>query len=108
MCFLSVGYLQLRGLFVNDNTKSESYRHAIIVIQNNRMRRLSSKLRNTQNELYRTYVNINELLQIEEGLTKKLGMSKVAVRKGFKTDRFVQPKHVKTRIADLEQILKMR
>lgn len=56
-----------------------------------------------RNELYRAYVNINELLQIEEDLTSKLGISKISARQGHKTNRYIQPKYVKERIEYLKQ-----
>ena len=47
--------------------------------------------------------NVNELLQIEEDLISELEVGKITVRRGYQTDRYIQPKRVKSRIAELEQ-----
>lgn len=72
--------------------------------------RLSCDLESTKgnlsavrNELYRAYINIDELLQIEADLTSKLGISKKSARQGHKTNRNIQPKYVKDRIEYLKQ-----
>lgn len=61
------------------------------------------KLISSKNELYKVYLNVNELLQIERDLTEELEIGKPTARKGYQTDRYIQPKHVQTRIAELEQ-----
>lgn len=63
----------------------------------------NQKLHSTRNELYKVYLNVNELLQIEEDLISELEVGKITVRRGYQTDRYIQPKRVKTRIAELEQ-----
>ncbi len=55
----------------------------------------------SKKELYKAYINLNELLKIEEELSNKLGIDKPTTRKNRSTDRYAQPKHVTTRVRDL-------
>ena len=60
------------------------------------------KLNNAKNELYKVYLNVAELLRIESELSKELEMGKITIRRGYNTNRYIQPKHVETRIKQLE------
>lgn len=62
-----------------------------------RQKELSSKT-----ELYKVYLNLRELLDIEKELAEELAIGKPTTRKGRSTDRYAQPKHVERRITDLE------
>lgn len=62
----------------------------------------NKKLISTKNELYKVYLNVAELLRIENDLSNELEIGKRAVRKGYNTNRYIQPKHVETRIKELE------
>ena len=65
------------------------------------------KIANLRRELLSVYRNVSELLEIEKELNTELGINTPTSRKGHATDRHIQPKHVRTRIADLEQDLKL-
>lgn len=67
------------------------------------LEKTNRKLMSSKNELYKVYLNVNELLQIENDLTNELEIGKRTARKGYQTDRYIQPKHVQLRIAELEQ-----
>lgn len=54
-----------------------------------------------KNELYRVYINVSELLDIEKELASELDINKPTTRKGHFTDRYIQPKRVQTRILEL-------
>lgn len=64
-----------------------------------------ARTRSLSKELMQVYMNVNELLDIEEKLSSQLGMSKKSVRPGHKTDRHIHPKHVSTRIEELRNQL---
>lgn len=68
-----------------------------------KQKELSSK-----NELYKVYLNLKELLDIEKELAEELSIGKPTTRKGRLTDRYAQPKHVEKRITDLETELRLR
>ena len=55
-----------------------------------------------QNELYNVYLNVDELLKIEENLSKELEIGKRTSRKGYQTNKYIEPKRVKNRIKELE------
>ena len=63
------------------------------------------KTQSTKNELYKVYLNVNELLQIEKELAAELDVSKKTTRNGHLTDKYIQPKRVQKRIQELEQEL---
>ena len=58
-------------------------------------------------ELYKVYLNLNELLEIEKELSDELDIGKPTTRRNRLTDRHAQPKHVATRINELENELKL-
>ena len=58
-------------------------------------------------ELYKVYLNLNELLEIEKELSDELDIGKPTTRRNRLTDRHAQPKLVATRIIDLENELKL-
>ena len=64
-----------------------------------------SKKISTMNELYKVYLNVSELLNIEKELSAELEVNKRTTRYGHTTDRYIQPKHVQTRINELEKEL---
>lgn len=64
-----------------------------------------SKKLSAKNELYRVYLNVSELLQIEDELAAELDVNKRTTRKGHSTDEYIQPKRVQKRIRELEQEL---
>ena len=66
------------------------------------------KLQSSQKELYKVYLNLNELLEIERDLSDELDVGKRTTRKGRMTDRYAQPKHVQTRILELEKELQIK
>ena len=66
------------------------------------------KVNNSQKELYKVYLNLKEFLDIEKDLSDELEIGKSTTRKGRLTDRYAQPKHVATRIAELERELQMK
>ena len=68
----------------------------------------NEKIISLQKELYRVYKNVDQLLQIEENLSFELDYGKKTVRQGYDTDRYIQPKHVKTRIEQLELEIKSK
>ena len=57
----------------------------------------------SKTELYNVYLNLNELLEIEKDLSGELEIGKTTTRKNKLTNRYAQPKHVKTRIFELEK-----
>lgn len=57
----------------------------------------------SKTELYNVYLNLNELLEIEKELSDELEIGKTTTRKNKLTNRYAQPKHVKTRIFELEK-----
>ena len=60
-----------------------------------------SAVHSLKNELYRVYINVSELLEIEKELARELEINKPTTRKGRLTDRYIQPKRVQTRIMEL-------
>lgn len=60
------------------------------------------KKQSIKNELYKVYLNVAELLEIEKELASELDVSTRTTRKGHLTDRYIQPKRVQTRIQELE------
>ncbi len=54
-----------------------------------------------KNELYRVYINVSELLEIEKELSDELDIGKKTTRKGRLTDCYIQPKRVQRRIQEL-------
>lgn len=60
------------------------------------------KKQSAKNELYKVYLNVAELLEIEKELASELEISTRTTRKGHLTDRYIQPKRVQTRIQELE------
>lgn len=66
------------------------------------LEKFKRKLISTKTELYRVYLNVNELLRIEENLSSELEIGKKTTRKGYNTNRYIQPKHVDSRIKELE------
>jgi len=80
------------------------------IYQKRRIETLSLKLEkanklasSANNELYKVYLNVRELLKIEEDLSSELDIGKKTTRKGYNTDKYIQPKHVENRIKELEQ-----
>lgn len=80
------------------------------IFQNKRIEKLQADLakaekRNTQvtNELYKVYLNVRELLDIEKELSEELEKGKITIRRGHNTDRYIEPKRVANRIKELEQ-----
>lgn len=60
------------------------------------------KKQSAKNELYKVYLNVAELLEIEKELASELEINTRTTRKGHLTDRYIQPKRVQTRIQELE------
>lgn len=84
-------------------------------MQNKRLEEVSldldstkQRLLSSQKELYNVYRNLNELLEIEKDLSEELDVGKRTTRKGRLTDRYAQPKHVQTRIMELERELQIK
>ena len=84
-------------------------------LQNKKLEKVSldldstkQRLSSSQKELYNVYRNLNELLEIEKDLSEELDVGKRTTRKGRLTDRYAQPKHVQTRIMELEQELQIK
>lgn len=80
----------------------------ISALRNNKIEDLQIKLakeqsnvRSLKNELYRVYINVSELLDIENELASELDINKPTTRKGRLTDRYIQPMRVQTRIKEL-------
>lgn len=61
-----------------------------------------AKVFSLKKELYCVYLNVLELLEIEDELSRELDISKRTTRKGRNTDRYIQPKRVSQRMCSTD------
>lgn len=69
------------------------------------MRKVRGELSTKKKELYHVYKNVRQLCHIESDLLSELGKSKTTFRKNYETDRYIEPKHVESRIRELDEEL---
>lgn len=60
------------------------------------------ELKDLKKELLDLYLDVHQLLQIEENLTDELDSNKIKVRKPYSFSTKIYPSNVKRRIAELE------